>query len=93
MQIVAGLEIHIQLKTQTKAFSSSPIGFGGQPNERASEIDIGMPGTLPVVNKEMLKQAIMLGKWLNASVAQKISFARKWMFILWKFKIFNKEKK
>lgn len=80
MQIVAGLEIHIQLKTQTKAFSSSPIDFGGQPNERASEIDIGMPGTLPVVNKEMLKQAIMLGSWLNTTVAQKISFARKHYF-------------
>lgn len=80
MQIVAGLEIHIQLATKTKAFSNSPVGFGGQPNERASEIDIGMPGTLPVVNKEMLKQAIMLGTWLNSEVSQKISFARKHYF-------------
>lgn len=80
MQIVAGLEIHIQLATKTKAFSSSPIDFGGTPNERASEIDIGMPGTLPVVNKEMLKQAIMLGSWLNADVSQLISFARKHYF-------------
>lgn len=80
MQIVAGIEIHIQLTTKTKAFSSSPIGFGGLPNERASEIDMGMPGTLPVVNKEMLKQAIMLGSYLNADVSQLISFARKHYF-------------
>lgn len=80
MQIVAGIEIHIQLATKTKAFSSSPVGFGGKPNERASEIDMGMPGTLPVVNKEMLKQAIMLGNWLNADVSQMISFARKHYF-------------
>ncbi len=79
-QIVAGLEIHIQLKTKTKAFSASPIDFGGRPNERASEIDIGMPGTLPIVNKEMLRQAIMLGTWLNSQTAQKISFARKHYF-------------
>ncbi|MEC7030170.1 MAG: Asp-tRNA(Asn)/Glu-tRNA(Gln) amidotransferase subunit GatB [Pseudomonadota bacterium] len=80
MQPVAGLEIHIQLKTQTKAFSASPIDFGGKPNDRASAIDIGMPGTLPVVNKEMLKQAIILGSWLNAKTNQKISFARKHYF-------------
>tara|TARA_A100001015_G_scaffold83379_1_gene92554 strand:- start:2578 stop:4014 length:1437 start_codon:yes stop_codon:yes gene_type:complete len=80
MQIVAGLEIHVQLTTRTKAFSSSPISFGGQSNSRANQVDIGMPGTLPVVNQEMLRQAIMLGTWLNSDITQKISFARKHYF-------------
>jgi len=80
MQIVAGIEIHIQLQTKTKAFSASPIGFGGSPNERASAIDIGMPGTLPVVNKEMLSQAIMLGTWLNSKINALNTFARKHYF-------------
>lgn len=80
MQIVAGLEIHIQLKTQTKAFSSSPVRFGDTPNACASEIDMGLPGTLPVVNKEMLRQAIMLGQWLHSKVTPQITFARKHYF-------------
>lgn len=80
MQIVAGLEIHIQLKTKTKAFSPSPVDFGKKPNSCASEIDMGFPGTLPVVNKEMLKQAIMLGNWLNSDIASLITFARKHYF-------------
>ena len=80
MQIVAGLEIHVQLTTRTKAFSSSEIAFGGNPNSRANEVDIGMPGTLPIVNKEMLRQAIMLGTWLNCDISQLITFARKHYF-------------
>ena len=65
MQMTAGIEIHVQLATKTKAFSPATINFGGKPNSRACEVDIAMPGTLPVINKEMLLQAIMLGSWLN----------------------------
>ena len=80
MHFDAGLEIHIQLRTKTKAFSSSPIRFGDKPNSCASVIDMAFPGTLPVVNKEMLRQAIMLGDWLNAEVNSTITFARKHYF-------------
>lgn len=80
MHFDAGLEIHIQLLTKTKAFSSSPIRFGEQPNKCASVIDMAFPGTLPVVNKEMLRQAIMLGDWLNSEVNSTITFARKHYF-------------
>lgn len=80
MQIVAGIEIHVQLTTKTKAFSRAPIGYGGQPNERTNEVDLGLPGSLPVVNKEMVKMAIMLGQWLNSDVSKVITFARKHYF-------------
>lgn len=80
MHIVAGLEIHVQLLTKTKAFSNSPVRFGDQPNVSASEVEMALPGSLPVVNKEMLRQAIMLGTWLNADISSLISFARKHYF-------------
>ena len=80
MYLVAGVEIHIQLATKTKAFSGSSTEFGQTPNSQASEIDIGMPGTLPVVNQEMLRQAIMLGTVLNCQVQNYITFARKHYF-------------
>ena len=80
MKMTAGIEIHVQLATKTKAFSPATIEFGGKPNSRACEIDIGMPGTLPVVNKEMMTQAIMLGTWLKSKVNQQITFARKHYF-------------
>lgn len=80
MRIVAGLEIHIQLATKTKAFSNSPVRFGDKPNNCASEIDMGLPGTLPVPNKRMIEQAIMLGQWLKSDVNNMITFARKHYF-------------
>ena len=50
-QPVIGLEVHVQLATKTKLFSSSPTAFGAEPNTQASEIDLGLPGVLPVLNK------------------------------------------
>ena len=52
-QPVIGLEVHVQLATRTK-LSSSPIAFGAEPNTQASEIDLGLPGVLPVLNKEAI---------------------------------------
>ena len=78
--ITAGIEIHVQLKTQTKAFSASKVGFGDRPNHNTSQIDIGMPGTLPVINKEMIRQAIIMGDCLHSKVNQHITFARKHYF-------------
>jgi aspartyl-tRNA(Asn)/glutamyl-tRNA(Gln) amidotransferase subunit B len=78
--ITAGLEVHIQLNTKTKAFSASKVGFGDVPNQNTSQVDVGMPGSLPIVNKEMVKQAIQLGDCLESKVNQMIKFARKHYF-------------
>ncbi|UTC24144.1 Asp-tRNA(Asn)/Glu-tRNA(Gln) amidotransferase subunit GatB [Candidatus Comchoanobacter bicostacola] len=75
-----GLEIHIQLSTKTKAFSSAPVQYGNQANQNIRIVDVAIPGTLPIVNKEMMKQAIMFGKCVDAQVNQKITFARKHYF-------------
>lgn len=76
-QPVIGLEIHIQLATQSKLFSASPCRFGDTPNSNASVIDLGLPGVLPVLNKEVVEMAIKLGLALKATVNQKSIFARK----------------
>ncbi len=60
-QPVIGLEVHVQLATKTKLFSSSPIAFGAEPNTQASEIDLGLPGVLPVLNKEAISHALKFG--------------------------------
>ena len=73
-QPVIGLEVHVQLATRTKLFSSSPIAFGADPNTQASEIDLGLPGVLPVLNKEAISLALKFGCAINA---EKVVFARK----------------
>jgi Asp-tRNA(Asn)/Glu-tRNA(Gln) amidotransferase B subunit len=57
--VTIGIEIHCQLKTDTKMFSGAPTSFGRKANTCVNEIDLGMPGTLPEVNKEAVKKAIM----------------------------------
>ncbi len=74
---VIGLEVHVQLATKTKLFSSSPIAFGAEPNTQASEIDLGLPGVLPVLNKEAISHALKFGCAINAEIAEKVIFARK----------------
>ena len=59
-ETVIGLEIHAQLSTQSKIFSGSAITFGAEPNTQASLVDLGMPGTLPVLNAEAVRMAIAL---------------------------------
>ena len=76
-QPVIGLEVHVQLSTKTKLFSSSPIAFGAEPNTQASEIDLGLPGVLPVLNKEAISHAIKFGCAINAEISNKVIFARK----------------
>lgn len=75
--VTIGLEVHVQLKTKTKLFSASPANFGDSPNENMSIIDMGLPGVLPVLNKEAVILAIMLSKGLNAKLNKKSYFARK----------------
>ena len=76
-QSVIGLEVHVQLATKTKLFSSSPTAFGAEPNTQASEIDLGLPGVLPVLNKEAISHALKFGCAINAEIAEKVIFARK----------------
>ena len=74
---VIGLEVHIQLDVTSKLFSTSPTVFGAEPNSQASFIDLGLPGTLPIVNKAAIKQAIRFGFATNSEVNSEVTFDRK----------------
>ena len=74
---VIGLEIHVQLGTKSKLFSGASTNFGADPNTQACNIDLGLPGVLPVLNKEVLKMAVKFGLAINASINSPTSFARK----------------
>jgi len=74
---VIGLEIHVQLSTKSKLFSGASTNFGADPNTQACNIDLGLPGVLPVLNKEVLKMAVKFGLAINASINSPTSFARK----------------
>ncbi len=76
-EAVIGLEIHVQLSTKSKLFSGASTNFGALPNTQACNIDLAMPGVLPVLNEEVLKMAIKLAKALNADINSPTSFARK----------------
>jgi aspartyl-tRNA(Asn)/glutamyl-tRNA(Gln) amidotransferase subunit B len=76
-ETVIGLEIHAQLSTQSKIFSASAIAFGAEPNTQASLVDLGMPGTLPVLNAEAVRMACKFGLAIDAEIAGKNIFARK----------------
>ena len=79
-EMVIGLEIHAQLKTRTKLFSATPNGYGAEPNTNIGIVDTGQPGALPVLNREAVKKAIMLGLGLNAEVSLFSQFDRKSYF-------------
>ena len=74
---VIGLEIHVQLKTQSKIFSPASTSFGAEQNTQACAIDLGLPGVLPVLNEEAVKMAIKLGIAIGASIENNSIFARK----------------
>ena len=74
---VIGLEIHVQLKTQSKIFSSAAVSFGGDPNSHANLVDVAMPGTLPVLNEEAVRMAVKFGLAINAEIAEVCRFDRK----------------
>ena len=76
-EAVIGLEIHVQLSTKSKLFSGASTDFGALPNTQACNIDLAMPGVLPVLNGEVLTMAIKLGNALNAKINSPTSFARK----------------
>ncbi|WP_020396880.1 Asp-tRNA(Asn)/Glu-tRNA(Gln) amidotransferase subunit GatB [Thiolinea disciformis] len=76
-ETVIGLEVHTQLSTHSKIFSGSSTNFGAEPNTQASLVDLGMPGSLPVLNKRAVELAIRFGLAINAKIAPKSVFARK----------------
>ena len=76
-EVVIGLEVHVQLNTNTKIFSGSPNAFGAEPNTLASLVELAFPGTLPVMNKGVIERAIKLGLAINATINNKNIFARK----------------
>jgi len=76
-ETVIGLEIHVQLKTESKLFSSAPAAFGSEQNSQASIIDLAMPGVLPVLNESAVDMAIKFGLSVDAQISSKSVFARK----------------
>ncbi len=76
-EIVIGLETHTQLSTQSKIFSGSSTRFGALPNTQANEVDLALPGSLPVMNRTAVDRAICFGLAVGAKIAPRSIFARK----------------
>ena len=79
-ETVIGLEVHAQLKTESKLFSSAPHAFGAGPNTQTTEVDVGLPGVLPVLNEKAVELAVRLALALGAKVHPVSVFARKHYF-------------
>ena len=76
-EVIIGLEVHAQVLSESKLFSSSPTKFGSEPNTQVSFVDAAFPGMLPVINEFCIKQAIKTGIGLNAKINNKSIFDRK----------------
>ena len=76
-KVIVGLEIHVQLCTQTKMFCSCALGFGEEANSRVCPVCLGMPGSLPVMNRQAVEYAILAGMALNCEVAPFTKWDRK----------------
>ncbi|MCU7557815.1 Asp-tRNA(Asn)/Glu-tRNA(Gln) amidotransferase subunit GatB [Macrococcus capreoli] len=76
-ETVIGLEVHVELKTESKMFSASPAHFGAEPNTNVSVIDLGYPGVLPVVNKTAVDWAMRAAMALNMDIRTSTKFDRK----------------
>ena len=76
-ETVIGLEIHAQLRTKSKIFSSASTAFGAEPNTQACAVDLGLPGVLPVVNAEAIRMATKFGLATGSEVCKHSVFARK----------------
>jgi len=79
-EVVIGLEVHAQLKTKSKIFAPDKNEFGQEPNSLTSEITLGMPGVLPVLNKEVVNMGILTGLALNCEIPSRCKFDRKQYF-------------
>jgi len=76
-EIVIGLEVHAELSTRSKIFCSCATAYGGEPNTHVCPVCSGMPGTLPVLNREVVEYALRLGLALNCSITKYCKFDRK----------------
>src|SRR6187431_3581939 len=76
-EVVIGMEIHAQVLSEAKLFSGASTGFGAAPNSHVSFVDAAMPGMLPVINEECVRQAIRTGLGLKAQINLKSRFDRK----------------
>ena len=76
-EVVIGLEVHAQVLSESKLFSSAPTMFGAEPNTQVSLVDAAFPGMLPVINEFCIKQAVKTGIGLNAKINKKSIFDRK----------------
>jgi aspartyl-tRNA(Asn)/glutamyl-tRNA(Gln) amidotransferase subunit B len=76
-EVVVGLEVHAQVTSQAKLFSGASTAFGGEPNSHVSLVDAAMPGMLPVINAECVRQAVRTGLGLKAKINLKSVFDRK----------------
>ena len=88
-EAVIGLEIHVQMKTKSKMFSSSPNGFATTPNTELTVFDMAYPGTMPVVNKQAVINAIRVANALHMEIDHTIYFDRKNYFYA---RFYNEEK-
>lgn len=79
-EVVIGLEVHAQLKTKSKIFAPDSTEFGNEQNSQISPITLGMPGVLPVLNKECVNMGILLGLALNCEIPARCKFDRKQYF-------------
>src|SRR3974390_2458920 len=76
-EMVIGMEVHAQVTSKSKLFSGASTAFGGEPNSHGSLVDGAMPGMLPVINEECVKQAVRTGLGLNARINLRSVFDRK----------------
>lgn len=79
-EVVIGLEVHAQLKTKSKIFAPDGTEFGKEPNSQTCPITLGMPGVLPVLNKEVVNMGILTGLALNCEIPERCKFDRKQYF-------------
>lgn len=79
-EVVIGLEVHAQLKTKSKIFAPDGTEFGQEPNSQTSPITLGMPGVLPVLNREVVNMGILTGLALNCDIPERCKFDRKQYF-------------
>lgn len=76
-EAVIGLEIHVEMKTKSKMFSSGPVSYGEDPNTEVNVVDMGFPGVMPVVNKQAVINAIRVSNALHMSIDDVVMFERK----------------
>src|SRR6187397_1606793 len=76
-EVIVGMEVHAQVASRAKLFSGAPSDFGGAPNSHVSLVDAAMPGMLPVINEECVRQAVRTGLGLNAKINRRSVFDRK----------------